>query len=238
VLYTPPIISAVAKCAHWADRLVRADLAAGYIATENDYTSNFTGAFRREINSRAIPGLSAKAFVLRPSVERRLGADACFIFATPTQFKLGFFEAKWPRLSIRRDSWDSLQKSTGESHFHHQLTRQAMVTSSVAVWEMIYFEHRYGAQPSYAPPFGSACVWHDAAVAADSLRNPVNTWTDAELESLMKGSCVGIEDVVSEICQCNAGRPLAGSDYARPLSDFGVPSNMLLIEYDEQAFEM
>lgn len=238
MLYPSLIIHELASCAHWADRLVRADLAQGYIATENDYTSNFTGSFRREINARGIPGLRATAFVLRPTVERILGADACFIFATPVKFKLGIFEAKWPRLTSQQDSWDSLQKSTGRSHFHEQLTRQSMVVRQAAVWEMFYFEHRFGMQPPYAPEYGSACVWHRHAATEDRKRSPATAWTDAELDTLLQPSCVSIEEIVTRIVSCDEGTIIAGRDYDRPLSDFGVPSEVLLIEYDENAAEV
>jgi hypothetical protein len=48
-------------CASWADRLVRTDLINGYIVSENDYTSNLTGALRREIDARRVDGLRASA---------------------------------------------------------------------------------------------------------------------------------------------------------------------------------
>lgn len=100
---------------------------------------------------------------------------------------------------------------------------------------MIYFEHHYGAQPTYAPGFGSACVWHDDPAAADRPRNPADTWSDPELEAMMNGRCLGLADVESAIRRCASGHKFAGADYALPLSDFGVPSKALLIEYDDEA---
>lgn len=226
------IVHSVADCAAWADRLVRSDLIAGFIATENDYTSNFTGAFRREINSRGISGLHATAFLLRPTVEQLVGADACIVFATPTHFKLGIFEAKWPRLTTHCDYWDSLQRSTQRSHFHEQIARQGQLHPRVALWEMFYLEHPYGAQPSYAPDYGSACIWYREVATADAHRNSSSIWTDRELDALLRVSCRPIETIVSDICSCDEGEPIPGNDFARPLADFGVPSKVLLIRYD------
>ncbi len=133
------IIAAIVSCAKRADRLVRSDLIRGFVVTENDYTSNFTSAFRREINSRNIPGVFAHSQVLTPSVERQTGTDACCIFHNKDYFKIGLFEAKWPRLSTHIDSWDYLQKRNKKSHFDSQLDRQNRI-SGLAIWEMFYSE--------------------------------------------------------------------------------------------------
>lgn len=138
------VISELANCAEWADRLVRADLMHGIVVSENDYTSNFTSALRREINSRAIPGVSAHSQVLTPRIERKTGTDGCIIFRNKSHFKVGLFEAKWPRLSTHTNCWDSMQKSTGKSHFDSQLARQHPL-NNFAVWEMFYSEESYGA---------------------------------------------------------------------------------------------
>ncbi|EHQ05552.1 hypothetical protein [Leptonema illini] len=143
MLASPHVIAEVADCARWADRLVRADLIHGFVVTENDYTSNFTSAFRREINSRRLPGLSAHSQVLTPSVERRTGTDGCIVFHNQSVFKVGLFEGKWPRLSTHLNYWDSIQKSGGRSHFDDQLARQAAL-SGYAIWEMFYSEEPYG----------------------------------------------------------------------------------------------
>jgi hypothetical protein len=49
MLFPEHIIESIEGCVEWADRLTRTDLAAGIVVTENDYTSNFTAALRREI---------------------------------------------------------------------------------------------------------------------------------------------------------------------------------------------
>ncbi|MBT43626.1 MAG: hypothetical protein CMF12_14035 [Idiomarina sp.] len=46
-----------------SDREIRSDLSIGMISDENDYTSNFTGTLRRNINSYSRTGETVKNFV-------------------------------------------------------------------------------------------------------------------------------------------------------------------------------
>jgi hypothetical protein len=62
-----------------SDMEIRGDLARGYIKDENDYTSNFVSALRRNINAYGRSGLSATSFLLTHGQEREWGADAAII---------------------------------------------------------------------------------------------------------------------------------------------------------------
>lgn len=232
MLFPADVIKELQSCAYWADRLIRADLIEGSIATENDYTSNFTGALRREINARNIVGLRAKVQVLNPTAEREIGADACIIFQNEREFKASVFEAKWPRLSTHVDTWDSKQKSTGESHFHSQLMRQSAQSHYAAIWEMFYCEYPFGKELAYFPPEGSACVWHADAYAATLGRPCFSTpWSDADLKSLLEGRAMGIADVIEAICICKQGVPLQNGNYRDAFGDAVVPHEALVISY-------
>ncbi|TCT22213.1 hypothetical protein [Thiobaca trueperi] len=232
MLFPQEIIHAIMDCAHWADRLVRADLIDGFVVSENDYTSNFTGSLRREINARHFPGLSAKVQVLNPSAEREIGADACIILQNKTEFKASVFEAKWPRLSTHEDTWDSRQKSSGESHFHSQLLRQCAQSHYAAIWEMFYCEFPFGKQPKDFPPEGSACVWHSDAYSATLARpDPKAPWTDQELKFLLEGRTLTIADVIESICNCSQGSPLPNDNYRAAFGDVAPPHSALVISY-------
>lgn len=232
MLFPIDIIKQIVSCAYWADRLIRADLIEGIIVSENDYTSNFTGALRREINARAIPGLSAKIQVLNPSAERKLGADACVILQNDREFKAGIFEAKWPRLSTHVNTWDSKQKSSGESHFHSQLQRQHMQRHYAAIWEMFYCEYPFGSHPSFFPSEGSACVWHDDAYGFSSSR-PSNfvPWADDELKELLESHTLSIAEVFEAMCTCKQGKPIPNGRYEKAFGDMGAPHEALIIKY-------
>jgi hypothetical protein len=192
----------------------------GVVVGENDYTSNFTSAFRREINARCIDGLRAKIQVLNLSAERELGADACVILQNKTEFKAAMFEAKWPRLSTHVDTWDSKQKSTGVSHFHSQLMRQraqshsrqsgrCSTASSCSASSQSTFQtkgpHVFGTQPR--------------TLVAKARPDHTAPWTDADLKSLLEGNVVTIADVIEAICVCKQGRPLPIGNYRAAFGD-------------------
>ena len=216
------------SCAHWADRLARADLIEGIIVSENDYTSNFTGSLRREIHARAIPGLIARIQVLNPSAERELGVDACVILQNEREFKAGIFEAKWPRLSTHVNAWDSRQRSSDESHFHSQLKRQHAQRYYAAIWEMFYCEYPFGSQPAFMRNEGSVCVWHDDAYSY-SLSRPshLDPWTDNELRELLEVNSLSISEVFEAMCTCIQGKPLPIGGYEKAFGDAGAPHKAL-----------
>lgn len=237
MLFPKSIIQEISSCAHWADRLIRGELIEGVIVSENDYTSNLTGALRREINARIIPGLKATIQVLNPSAERELGADACVIFQNDTHFKASIFEAKWPRLSTHINTWDSKQKSTGESHFHSQLRRQHVQSHYAAAWEIFYCEFPFGAQPKYIPNEGSACVWHKHAFMASMARPQCNNpWSDDDLKSLLETNAIDIATIFTEICSCNQGKPLPHGRYDLAFGDAGAPHEALIISYSPEKY--
>lgn len=232
MLFPAWIIDQIAKSAYWADRSVRSDLSEGLIASENDYTSNLTAMIRRHINVRAIPNLHASSYVLRPALERVLGADACIVLANGSHFKLCLFEAKWPRLSTHTNYWDSLQKSTATSHFDYQLARQAGRSKSIATWEIFYSESPFGRQPSFMPSHVSACVWHDDAMAISNARaDKTAPWTDVELAGLLSSKARQIDEMIRAVCECDKGEKFAGSNYLSRFEGIGLPSEILVIEY-------
>ncbi|WP_219094927.1 hypothetical protein [Pseudomonas sp. UMAB-40] len=197
------------------------------------HTSNFTAAFRREINARDRSGLTARVQVLNPKSERQFGADACIIFENRTEFKIAFFEAKWPRLKTQVNAWDSVQKSTGGSHFHSQLVRQHPHAGYAAIWEMFYCEYQFHEQPRSFPVFGSACVWHQDAYAASLSRGIVTQpWEDSDLLSLLCSSGTDIRNIISQICECHAGRPLPKDKFGYKFPDGAAPHEALVITYD------
>lgn len=221
------VVDELKNCAEWADRLVRADLMRGFVVNENDYTSNFTSALRREINSRGIPGISAHTQVLSPPVERKTGTDGCIVIRNSTHFKVGLFEAKWPRLSTHTNCWDSLQKKTAISHFDSQIARQHAL-SDFAIWEMFYSEEPYGPNPLF-PDFGSACVWHADAFNVSSTRTQSSPWTDNELTTLLSASKLSIGKILEAICSCTHGIPIAGDRIQEQLRELGIKGNVLVI---------
>jgi hypothetical protein len=232
MLFPPDITDIVCHAIQSADRQIRTELQHGYIASENDYTSNLTGTIRRHVNGTGRPGLQAQSFVLKPGVERKVGADGCIVFANRIEFKVGIFEAKWPRLMTHTDSWDAVQAPPGQSHFDSQLDRQAAWLAHFAVWEMFYLEHPLTRQPPGFPHYGSACIWHADAYAASGQRVRTARWRDREL--LRLGPVHDIGHIARAICGCQAGVAIAGSDYAGAVTQFpDTPASALVIRFDD-----
>lgn len=232
MLFPQWIIDHIAQSLYWADRTVRADLIAGLISGENDYTSNLTATIRRQINARAVPKLSATSYVLKPIVERSVGADACIVLASEREFKICLFEAKWPRLSTHNNYWDSVQKNRRVSHYDDQLHKQQRVSSIFAVWEMFYCEFPYGKQPSFMPSHVSACVWqHDAIRASQERPGNDNPWTDQELEDLLRNASSQVDHLIREVCLCHHGQRFNGNDFLSVFEEYEVPSEVLVIKY-------
>jgi|CXWL01.1.fsa_nt_gi hypothetical protein len=199
-------IDELCNFAQFADKATRSDLVGGYIVSENDYTSNFTGALRRIINSNSTTGLSASSYLLLPPVERRIGCDAAIVITSNGHYKIAAFEAKYPRISQPTYQWDYPQKSTGLSHFSGQLERQNRFAGIHAIFEMFYCELPFGQQPPYMQSEVSSCVWHEDAVAFEASRvTPKKIWSSSELVGLLKAGQCPIENILREVCNCSRG---------------------------------
>lgn len=232
LLSNSAVLKDVVDSVYWADRMVKADLIDGFISTENDYTSNLTCTIRRQINARNRPYLKATSHVLKPSYERKTGCDACIIIGNKKQFKVCLFEAKWPRLNAQNNySWDYLSK--GESHFSGQIERQSYLPKNFIVWEMFYCECPIGHQPIWMPKETSACVLHQHAYADVKNRNNSTKWTNQELENLLTGRVMQIDQIVKAACLCQEGRPFMGDNYLSIFDNFDPPSQILIIEFSE-----
>ena len=217
-----------------SDREIRGDLSIGMIRDEDDYTSNFTGALRRSINSYARTGLRATSHLLPATVERSMGCDATIIVQSNGYTKAAVFEAKWPRMQAPKYSWDYKQTATGLSHFSDQLARQASYRGTFAIFEMFYCEFSFGSQPAFMNDFVSSCVWHDDAVSFNGLRpDSDKVWTQQDLENLLRRSNIDIAQVIQEFCSCDRGEPVRIDSAEGFIQEFGLTGNILVIEADE-----
>ena len=235
MLLPPPQIDELSFWAYLSDKEVRSDLVSGHIRNEDDYTSNFTGALRRNVNTYAQTGLRAMSYLLEVSEERRTGCDATIIVSSPSASKVALFEAKAPGLCAGRPRWDYRQTSSGLSHFSDQLGRQAAVVPQFAVFEMFYCDYAFGSQPAYMHDEVSSCVWHDDAVAFDHGRaTPQGVWSPADLVAMLQAGNVGVHEVLAAVCKCDAGRPIPmvapGDVIAR---EFGLEGPVLHITSEE-----
>lgn len=231
----PEQIDELCKIASFADKEARSDLARGYIRDEDDYTSNFTGALRRIINSHSRFGLKATSFMLGTAEERRTGCDASIIISTGVSYKVSTFEAKLPWSKSQYRDWDYEQTSSGLSHFSDQLARQSKLSPNFAVFEMFYCGFEFKKQPNYLPDYYSACVWHKDASTFDASRQKLSNlsrpWKESELIALVQQSRHEIGKILREVCECRIGTHLTMSGGIGALvQEHGIPRPALLIE--------
>ena len=226
----PKQLHELAGFAFIADKEARSDLAAGYIKDENDYTSNFTGALRRIINSNSHTGLSATSFLLSHGEERQSGADAAVIVSKGKYSKVALLEGKWPRFARSGYLWDYAQTSSGLSHFSDQLDRQQKWNGTFAIFEMFYCEYPFKKQPAFMDDDGSSCVWHDEAVRFCGTRsNPTAIWMRDELSTLLQRTRLSIKDVVTNFAQCHRGIPIPMVDPHAIDREFRLPDQVLAV---------
>lgn len=229
-------IDEICNFANIADKEARSDLVGGYIAGENDYTSNFTGALRRIINSNSHTGLSASSYVLSPPEERLSGCDATIVITSNNHFKIATFEAKYPRISQAYYSWDYAQTSTGLSHFSDQIERQKRFAGLHAIFEMFYCEMPYGTQPPYMQNEVSSCVWHDDAVIFENGRSSSKqVWSSSDLVALLTAGNHPIDHILREVCNCSRGKPQrCFGDVPTIAKEFSIYGQILHIAAQEE----
>ncbi|HSH73330.1 MAG TPA: hypothetical protein VK974_09760 [Methylophilaceae bacterium] len=234
-LFPPKIIDLIKKSAYWADRSIRAELSIGLISDENDYTSNLTAEFRRQINTKAMHGLTAVSYKVNGSIERKTGTDACIILSNNIEAKMCLFEAKLPRLSTKVNAWDSIQKSTSQSHFSSQLQRQHRYKSYFSIWEMFYCDEHFKNQPKPFLDYVSSCIIHEEAITYDVSRTNKNAaWTDFELVDMHNKSRIyQLDELIESVCMCNIGTPINIQRVYGLLSEMERTVDVLSINYDE-----
>jgi hypothetical protein len=228
----PEQLDELIRFALFADREARSDLAKSFIKDENDYTSNFTGALRRIINSNSECGLSATSFLIPHSDERQIGGDAAIILTRGGESKVSIFEGKWPRFRKPGYAWDYYQTAEQNlSHFSDQLERQKRWKKIFAVFEMFYCEYPLGRQPPFLERDGSSCVWHNDAAEFNLTRpHPNGLWTQDELKTLLQAKRVSISDVMKDFGICDKGEPIRS---VKPMDigrEYHLPQRLLAIK--------
>lgn len=225
-------IDELARLAYFADKETRSDLAKGYIANENDYTSNFSGALRRNINAHST-NFSATSFVLSSTIERLCGCDATIIIQSNNKSKILFFEAKYPRISQTTYDWDYAQTATGLSHFSDQLDRQALCNRAIHIFEMFYCEYNFNEQPDYMHDEVSSCIWHQTALSfKDNRPSPNGIWNRSDLVDLLHQDHLTIKNIILNICSNPSYQTINVTDIDSLTSNFHLSGEILLIRQD------
>lgn len=227
------------RLAFLSDKEIRGDLVAGYIRDEDDYTANFTGALRRNINCYSKTKLQATSLMLGTSDERLTGCDATIIVTSNNESKVMLFEAKYPRFKKTNFRWDYPQTAGGLSHFSDQLARQSKYSGKFAIFEMFYNEHPFASGPPHLQAEVSSCAWYSDSQTFDLGRSSGSSpWTTAELNSMLKKGNTSIAEIIEDVCACKAGHPISMAKPESIVSEFGLPGNVLVVNFGNQSQEV
>ncbi|MGI4823623.1 MAG: hypothetical protein ACRYFV_20620 [Janthinobacterium lividum] len=241
---SPKAAAEFAELVQFHDAVCRHELAHDYLVSERDYVSALATHLRFPFGGRAHNPLPPAAGVPLPfycppitsitlpsSKEQKLGCDGIIVFSAPPGsnqtdhlYKVGFFEAKWPRLSKHRNyPWDATSHYN-HSHFSHQLERQRSLAAmpEVVVWEMFFSEEAVGTTSSHSPhPWGSTCIRHRQAwnhvkanpdLAPSGAGASARRWKSTDLATLMKaGTTQSLASLIEDIVSCKVGKPIKGT---------------------------
>ena len=222
-------INELCYLAYCADKEIRSDLVNGYIADENDYTSNFTGALRRNINAHS-SRLSATSYTLKSSLEKKSGCDATIIIQSKGESKVILFEAKYPRIKTTSYRWDYPQTAKRLSHFPDQLDRQSKCNPKINIFEIFYCEYAFRTQPYYMQNEVSSCVWHKTAFDFKNIRpRPNSIWNQDDIKKLLKTESLTIKNILEYVCSNSCIHTINITDPKTIQKEFQLTGEILVI---------
>lgn len=203
----------VAEVAYRVDELCRLELSLGTLNDERQYVAALAVRIR---DYWACAGQRALCYAkaLPSRQERLLGCDALILLRLDNGYKVGLFEAKWPRLFQNRShSWDSFQAGTNVSHYSDQLIRQSKIHPSAAVWELLMNEEAPGKYTQSFDTWGATCLWHaEARLYMAGRPHPNAVWSRADARSLVYSVArrkKNLATCVKRLAECREGKLVA-----------------------------
>lgn len=190
----------------------RKDLHIGTCVSERDYVSTFAANIRGALHR--VANVKCHTQTLPAKLEQATGGDCILIFKSDENYKIGFFEAKYPRIydpaaptSFTKVSWDKKELKHKISHFSKQLQLQHQWAKEIAIWEMFLNNGPSGFE---CPPFdayGSSCVWHNDAYNFMHHNHLVfKPWTTDALMELLGASNQNIYAMIFSLLSCKNGK--------------------------------
>jgi hypothetical protein len=218
---------AIYRAIYYSDRETRDELHRRVVKSENEYTSRLLGKIRDKIKRRKLPGISVTAETLSKPEEIRAGCDAMLVISDGKYHKIGRFEAKWPRISQPNYRWDN-----PSGHFSSQLKRQSALPTTWTIWEMFYCELQHKTSSPYFSDYLYACSYHADAYAHD-LKNTKKSWTQKDVQALLKAQRSTMSRIAMRMCDCKDGTAIQGLWRSSiDMQDLNDPQHLLVIECD------
>jgi hypothetical protein len=198
----------LSKFIYKVDSICRVDISKQILVSERDYVSQFNTLIRYPLGIMSKHQYFIHAQTLNGSTEQKLGCDSIIIFELNDGYKVGLFEAKYPRYkkvnpNINYKAWD-------DGRFNVQLRKQ--IATKIKFPELIFWEYFIDNGPigQLTSPFidrkGSSII------LLDKVKNYIPTtksnWTLTDLEKALKKDGINIETLIDEILSCKHGKLL------------------------------
>jgi hypothetical protein len=228
------------------DVKTRRELIEGYIVSENDYTSTLASNLR---NSDFLGGNISHIFSRRTeySEERNLGCDGLVVVRVEDEYKVGFFEAKWPQLNRSpNQNWDGkrnptfpqLHQNNKISRFDDQLYRQMIRLHSpkIIVWEMFYMEMPF-MQPNNLnnDDFGTTCITFGGISNHFPSRSHNQLWSDSELKNILNNNTTtNLYEIMHQMLSCDLGEEVSSSQSGQISIDIDLPLEIQDFEISDE----
>jgi hypothetical protein len=222
------------------DKICREDLYRKALVSERDYITQFNSLIRypnginssvnNKVHSQTLPG----------KIEQLIGCDSIMIFKFRNGYKIGVFEAKYPRYpsvnpSIPYLHWDS------NNRFNSQLNRQSLLHlkfPQIVIWEHFINNGISGtATKPFYDKLGSSLI------LLQDIKSHISTskWSHKKLKSALASNCLNYKDLILRIISCEYGEPLqlknnrieVDSKSIENYKDENVVSNIKLAELRE-----
>lgn len=189
----------------YIDIQCREELRNGVIVSERDYVSTLSTRIRDRIGLE----FSCYAQTLRQGIETENGVDGLIMFKFINEIKIGWYEAKWPRVTEADYRWDRVPTGHDMSHFSEQILKQNRWSGTLALWEMFFNDGTDGFESPPYQNFGSSCVWHENAFDF-MLREGIffNRWTTEDLKQMLQLNCINFYTVIYEMLCCKRGKKI------------------------------
>jgi hypothetical protein len=225
------------------DNYCREELRTGIIVSERDYVSCLSSRIRDEFRN-----LPVFAQTLRQGTEQENGVDGLILFQFNSEIKIGWYEAKWPRVMLADYAWDRVPPGHNLSHFTLQLLKQRHWEGQVALWEMFFNESDDGFESPPFEYFGSSCVWHRNAF--DYMRHQgilFEPWATDQLKLLLETNGINFYTVIYDMLSCKKGKRIKLDTGQKYVSISGLKESDRVVnvplpisisaEYDEKIVE-
>ena len=211
-LYTSKKMS-LSNFIYEVDKICRKDLSKNIIVSERDYVSQFCALIRFPNGIRSPKNKFLFAATIPGTIERKIGCDSIIIFKIGDMFKIGLFEAKYPRYpsvnpKINYQHWDK------DGRFNEQIRKQRIFHikyPQIVIWNQFFDNGTIGTKRNpFIDLYGSSIITHSDVFNYLNNKPSLNNkhWKKRDLNLALSRYGINIRKLIEKIITCQLGKPL------------------------------